>query len=226
MKAAEIICALLLVPVSDFAQAATQSEIESLLNRMNTAYSAVANYQMNVEVKDYWPGTEFATKKFLYTFEKNPEHIRMDFMQPYPGMVIVYPDKNGQVVVQPFQWAKFIKLHLSLDSSLLRDASGQPINQTDLGALTRKISRSLTDERRGPVTIDTKDDRIEVGVLAPDEFRQGVTTRYLFIIDKRSWLPAGVEEWAPDNTPRRKIYFRDLRINIAIPKGFFNLNGG
>ena len=226
MKAAEIICALLLAPVSGFAQAATQPEIDSLLNRMKSAYSAVANYQMNVEVKSYLPGAEYATKKFLYTFEKKPEHIRMDFTQPYPGMVIVYPDKNGQVVVQPFKWAKFIKLHLSPDSDLLKDASGQPIDQTDLGALIRKISRSLTDERRGPATIDTKDDRIEAGVLAPDEFHGGVTTRYLFIIDKRSWLPAGVEEWAPDNTPRRRINFRNLRINIAIPEGFFNLNGG
>jgi outer membrane lipoprotein-sorting protein len=226
MKTAAIICALLLAPVSGFAQTATQTEIEALLNRMKTAYSAVSNYQVNVEVKDYWPGAKFAAKRFLYTFEKNPEHIRMDFRQPYPGMVIVYPDKNGEVVVQPFKWAKFIKLHLSPDSSLLRDASGQPINQTDLGALIQKISRSLTVERRGPVTMEAKDDRIEAGVLAPDEFRKGVTTRYLFIIDKSSWLPAGVEEWSPDNTPRRKIYFRHLRINITIPKGYFNLNGG
>jgi hypothetical protein len=111
---------------------------------------------------------------------------------------------------------------------MLKDASGQPINKTDLGTLIRNMSRSLTDERFGPVTIDTKDDRIKagVGVLAPDHFRPDVTTRYLFIIDKKSWLPAGVEERAPDNTPRRKIHFRNLQTNIDIPKGFFNLNGG
>jgi len=226
MRAAVLLCLLLFAPLTGFAREANQSDVKTLLDRTETAYSTVANYQVNVEVKNYLPGAEYATKKFLYTFEKKPEHIRMDFGQPYPGMVIVYPDKNGQAVVQPFKWAKFIKLHLALDSAMLKDASGQPINKTDLGTLIRNMSRSLTDERLGPVTIDTKDDRIEVGVLAPDHFRPDVTIRYLFIIDKKSWLPAGVEERAPDNAPRRKIQFRNMQTNIDIPKGFFNLNGG
>jgi outer membrane lipoprotein-sorting protein len=229
MKAADITCGALLVllaPLFGSAQETTQSDVESLLNRIETAYSEVANYQVHVEVRDYRPGAESETKKFLYTYKKKPRQIRIDFAQPYPGMVIVYPDKNGQAVVWPFKWAKFIKLHLPPDSSVLKDASGQTIDRTDLGTLIHNMSRSLTDERRGMVQIDTKDEHIEVGVLAADHFRQGVTTRYLFIIDKRSRLPAGVEEWAPDNTRRRSIYFRNLRINIDLPDGFFKLNGG
>jgi len=229
MKAAYMIyVALLLLPAPLFGSAPekTPIEFESLLIRIETAYSAVANYQVNVEVRDYRPGAEFATKKFLYTYRKKPQQIRIDFEQPYPGMVIAYPDKNGLAVVQPFKWAKFIKLHLSPDSSVLRDASGQTIDRTDLGTLIRNMTRSLTDERRGPVTIDTQDGLIKVGVLAADHFRRGVTTRYLFIIDRKSWLPAGVEEWAPDNTHRRSIYFHNLRINIDLPENFFALNGG
>lgn len=226
MRAAALLCLLLLAPLTGFAQEATQSDIRSLLNRIETAYSTVANYQTNVEARNYLPGAEYATKKFLYTFKKKPKLIRMDFTLPYYGMVIVYPDKNGQAVVQPFKWTKFIKLHLSPDSDLLKDASGQHIDQTDLGTLIRNISLSLIDERLGPVTIDTTDDRIEAGVLAPDHFRPEATTRYLFIINKRSWLPTGVEERAPENTLRRRIYFRNLRTNITIPDDFFNLNGG
>jgi hypothetical protein len=75
MKAADIICVALLgllAPLFGFAQEATQSDVESLLNRIETAYSAVANYQVNVEVRDYRPGAEFETKKFLYTYKKKP----------------------------------------------------------------------------------------------------------------------------------------------------------
>ena len=229
MKAVDIICvALLFLPAPLFGSApeTAPSDVESLLNRIKTAYDAVANYQVNVEVKDFRPGAESVTKKFLYTYKKRPPRIRIDFEQPYPGMVIVYPDKNGRAVVQPFKWAKFIKLHLPPDSSVLRDASGQTIDRTDLGDLIRNMTRSLTAERRGMVKIDTRDGRMEIGVLAADHFRRGVTTRYLFIIDKKSWLPAGVEEWAPDNTHRRSIYFHNLQINIDLPKSFFTLNGG
>jgi outer membrane lipoprotein-sorting protein len=229
MKAADLICVallLLLAPLFGSAQETTPSDVESILNRIETAYSAVVNYQVNVEVRDYRPGANFETKKFLYTYKKEPERIRIEFAQPDPGMVIVYPDENGQAVIRPFKWAKFIKLHLPPDSSVLKDASGQTIDRTDLGTLIRNMSRSLTAERRGKVRIDAKDDHIEIGVLAADHFRQGVTTRYLFIIDKRSWLPVGVEEWAPDDTHRRSIYFWNLRINLDLPQDFFNLNGG
>jgi outer membrane lipoprotein-sorting protein len=229
MKAAYTICVallLLLAPLFGSAQEKTPSDVESLLNRIETAYSAVVNYQVNAEVRNYRPGANFETKKFLYTYEKEPRRIRIDFAQPDPGMVIVYPDKNGQAVVQPFKLAKFIKLHLPPNSSILKDTSGQTIDRTDMGTLIHNMSRSLTADRRGMVRIDAKDGHIEIGVLAADHFRPGVTTRYLFIIDKKSWLPAGVEEWAPDNTHRRSIYFRNLRINIDLPDGFFNLNGG
>jgi outer membrane lipoprotein-sorting protein len=217
---------LLLASFFSFTHDPTQSDIASLLSRIEAAYHAVADYQMNVEVRNYRPDAEYETKKFLYTFTKKPKQIRIDFAQPDAGMVIVYPDKDGKAVIQPFKWAKFIQLHLSPNSSLLMDASGQPIDQTDLGTLIRNMSRSLTAERRGKVEIDVKDKQVEVEVLADDHFRKGVMTRYLFKIDKSSWLPAGVEEWAPDDTHRRSIYFRNLRINIDIPEGVFNLIGG
>jgi len=226
MKAAERIGVLLLAPLISFAQDPMQSDIESLLNRIQKAYSAVENYQVNVTVEAYRSYPNFDTKKFLYTFKKKPKQLRVDFDQPHPGAVIVYPDKDGEAIIQPFRWAPFIKLRLSPDSSLLKDLSGQTIDQTDFGTLIRNMSRSLTEERRGKTEIIAKEDRIEIRVLADDHFRKGVTTRYLFVIDPKSWLPAGVEERAADNTPRRSIFFRNLRINIDIPAGFFNLNGG
>jgi outer membrane lipoprotein-sorting protein len=226
MKTAEMTYVPLLAFLFSIAQASTQADIESLLNCIETAYSAVMDYQAEVEVRTYWNDTDFETKKFLYTFKKDPIRIRIDFAEPYPGMVIVYPDKGGRAIIQPLRWAKSLKLHLSPDSALLTDRSGQTLDQTDLGALIRNMSRSLTDERRGSVEIDTRGAYIEVGVLADDHFREGFRTRYRFLIDKKSWLPAGVEEWTPDHTQRRRITFRDLRINIGISEDFFNLNGG
>jgi outer membrane lipoprotein-sorting protein len=226
VRAAARICVLLLAPLLSFAQDSTQSDIELLLNRIQSAYSAVENYQVNVTVEAYRSDPNYDIKKFLYTFKKKPKQLRVDFGQPYPGAVIVYPDKDGEAIIQPFRWSPFIKLHLSLDSSLLKDLSGQTIDQTDFGTLIRNMSRSLTEERRGKAEITAKEDRIEIRVLADDHFRKGATTRYLFIIDPKSWLPAGVEERAADNTPRRSIFFRNLRINIDIPAGFFNLKGG
>jgi len=65
--------------------------------------------------------------------------------------------------------------------------------------------------------------RIELRVLAADHFRQGVVTRYRFLIDKKRRLPAGVEESTPDGLLKRKVTFRNLRVNIGVADSFFQL---
>lgn len=200
-------------------------EVERLLNRMETAYAGVINYRMQAEVRNYSPDGSFQTKIFLYTFQK-PNRIRIDFKRPHPGMVMVYPAKNGKVLVWPFKWAPSFKLYLSPDSFMLKNHSGQQIDQTDLGLLIRNISSSLTQHRRGPLQIVEKNGSIEIRVLADDHFRAQTVTRYRFIINKKRWLPAGVVELTKDRTRKRSIYFRNLRVNIRISNGFFRLNGG
>ena len=198
------------------------SDTESLLNKMETAYVAVKDYQVEVNSRVYQRDGSEEKKKILYTFKK-PGWIRLDFELPNPGMILIYPDKHGKVVIQPSGWARFFKLHLSPNSFLLKDVSKQRIDQTDLGLLIRNISHSLTDQRRGPVEVSEDDGRIELHVLADDHFRKGVTTRYRFLIDKDLWLPAAVEELTPKGILKRTITFRNLRINIGVSDSFFQL---
>lgn len=213
-------CLLLtgLLPTGSFARVAFDTQ--RLVNRMQAAYAAVEDYRTEVEIKVYSIDGSKNSKKFIYTFKK-PDRIRLDFEQPHPGMIVVYPDKNGKVVIQPSGWTRFFKLHLSPDSFLLQNPSKQRIDQTDLGSLIRNISRSLTDQRRGPVEVAEDNGRIELRVLADDHFRQGVVTRYRFLIDKKRRLPAGVEESTPDGLLKRKVTFRNLRVNIGVADSFF-----
>jgi outer membrane lipoprotein-sorting protein len=213
-----ILILVCLMPSCPYAWSSSDTEI--LLKKMETAYDEVNDYQANVEVRAYRRDGSFETEKFLYTFQK-PKWIRLDFESPYSGMILVYPDKNGKVVLR-----RFFTFHLAPDNPLLRVASGQRIDQTDLGLLVRNISHSLTDHRRGPVEV-TEDDRdIRIRVLADDHFREGVLTLYQFLIDKKLWLPVRVEESTPDALLERMVIFRNLRTNIGVPDRFFQLDEG
>ncbi len=192
---------------------------ETILKKMEGAYSAVNDYQANMETTTYQESGSSQTKKFLYTFKK-PKRIRLDFESPDKGMILVYPDKNGKVAVH-----RHFTFHLSPDSSFLRVSPGQRIDQTDLGLLITNIRHSLTDQRRGPVKISEEDGNIEIRVLAEDHFRKGVTTQYRFTIDERLWLPVKVEEFTSGGGLERSILFRNLRTNIGVPDSFFELNG-
>jgi outer membrane lipoprotein-sorting protein len=191
------------------------SDTENLLKMMETAYAKVTDYQADVEVRTYRPDGSFKTKKFLYTFKK-PKRIRLDFQSPYSGMTLVYPDKNGNVILR-----YFFTIDLSPDNRLLQSSSGQRIYQTDLGLLIRNISHSLTDQRKGPLKITENDRDIRVRVLAEDHFRKGVVTLYYFVIDRKLWLPVQVSESTPQGVLERTVVFRDLRLNIILPAHFF-----
>lgn len=201
------------------------SDTEGLLKKMQAAYDMVEDYQVSMAIRTHESYDSFKIKKFLYTFKK-PNWIRIDFESPDSGMALVYPDRNGKVVVRPFGWARFFKLHLAPDSSLLEVSSGQRIDQTDMGLLIRNITHSLTDQRRGRAEFKEDERQIRIRVLADNHFQDGVVTLYEFFIDKKQWLPVGVEESTPDGILERKIIFQNLRVNVGIPDSFFQLDGG
>lgn len=204
------------------APAKNMLDSNTLLEKMEASYSTVKDYQARMAVRTYRHDGSFETDNFLYTFKK-PRSIRLDFESPHPGMVLVYPDRQGKAVIQPPGLARFLELHIAPDNPLLRISSGQPIDKTDMGLLIAKISHSLTDQRRGPIEITEHDNSVSIKVLAVNHFHPDVLTQYGSIIDKRLWLPVEVAESTPDGHPERRVMFGDLKINIGIPDGFFQI---
>jgi outer membrane lipoprotein-sorting protein len=198
--------------------------VMGLIARMEAAYAQVMVYQTEMEVSEYREGQAVETKRFLYTFRK-PDNLRIDMKSPYPGMILIYPDKDGKVFIKPGGWAGILKPRLSPGSSLLRIGAGQRLDQTDLGLLIKNIVHSLTDRQRGKIKVSGQDDMEIVEVLAEDHFRAGVLTLYHFSIDKKRSLPVEVKESTPGGVLKRQVIFRNLRTSIAIPDSFFRIDG-
>jgi len=200
--------------------AALQEDGQRIVKKMATAYDAVEDYQAEVETVFFAADGSFTTQKSWYTFRK-PHWIRLDFVSPHPGMVIIYPDRNGKVLMRPQGLLSIFTFHLELDDPLLENPAAQRLNQTDLGLLIENIRHSVTEQRRGPLSISEDNDTIRIKVLADDHFRNGVETRYEFLISKELWLPVAVDESTAAGVQERKIFFRNLRTNINVPEGRF-----
>jgi outer membrane lipoprotein-sorting protein len=213
---------LLLTLLPSAVSASNLEEAQALLKRMESAYEKVKDYRVQVKVVTA-ENAGNRTEEFIYTFKK-PNHIRIHFLTPQPGTILIYPDKEGKVSVRPWGWS-FLDLHLSPDSILMANSSGQRIDQTDFGLLIKNIGRSVASGRRGPLEILDEAHDIRIGVLAEDNFRAGKITKYQFTIDKNTHLPAEVEEWTPEGAFERKITFRKLEINLHVPDSFFHLAG-
>jgi outer membrane lipoprotein-sorting protein len=193
------------------------------VEKMKAAYAQVVEYQTEMEVREYRDREVVEKRCFLYTFKK-PDHVRIDMQAPYSGMILVYPDKDGKVFVKPAGWMRFMKLHLSPDSSLLRSRTGQRLDQTDLGLLIGNIARSLADWRRGEIMVYGANDRLFIEVLAQDHFHPGMLTLYRFAVDTTLWLPVEVTEFTPEGVPKRRVLFRNLRTSISVPGSFFRID--
>jgi outer membrane lipoprotein-sorting protein len=187
---------------------------------MEAIYATVMDYQSTVEVTSTGQDGSPAREKFLYTF-KRPKRIRIDFEVPHPGTVVIYSNKDRKVRVRPWGAKGIFELHLDPDSFLLRLSSGQRVDQTDLGLLIVKIRESMEDRRRGPVELSESESAVEMSVAADNHFREGVTTRYRFSIDKKTWLPVQIEEFSLEGAFERMILFIDLRTNIGVPDSTF-----
>jgi outer membrane lipoprotein-sorting protein len=195
-------------------------QMETVIQKMEAIYATVTDYQSTVEVTSTSQDGSLTREKFLYTLRK-PKQIRIDFEVPHPGTVVIYSNKDGKVRVRPWGAKGLFELHLDPDSFLLRLSSGQRVDQTDLGLLIAKIRESVEEHRRGPVELSESESAVEISVAADNHFREGVTTRYRFSIDKRTWLPVQIMESSFEGAFERRILFLDLRTNIGVPDSTF-----
>jgi outer membrane lipoprotein-sorting protein len=200
--------------------AAVQARIEAVLHGMKAAYDGVTDYRSEVEVTFFAKDGFSKSDKVLFTFKK-PNRTRLEFVSPHPGMILVYPDADGKVAMRPNGLLSLFTFHLMLDDPLLETPSGQRFNQTDLGLLIANIGKSVGAWRRGPVSLSEDEGSIRIRVLAADHFREGVETRYEFLIGKKLWLPVEVDAFTPDGVREGRITFRDLRTNVGVPDSLF-----
>jgi hypothetical protein len=187
---------ILLTLLSIPANAANHEDTQVLLKRMESAYEALKDYRVLVQVMLPAENAAKRTEEFIYTFKK-PRQVRIDFQIPQPGTILIFPDEQGNVLVRPWGW-RFLDLRLAPDSLFLSIPSGQRIDQTDFGLLIRNVGRSMDGGRRGPLQILDEDQYVRIRVLADNHFREGKVTRNQFTIDKNTYFPAEIEEWIPD----------------------------
>jgi outer membrane lipoprotein-sorting protein len=204
--------------------AAEAFEIDTLIAKMQAAYAGIADYRMQVDMKTRVDGDSFKTAKFLYTFKK-PHRIRLDFESPYQGTILVYPDKQGKVLVRPWGRSGLLEFHLEPDGFLLRGLWGQRIDQTHMGLLIKNIFRSVKEGRKGPLQLKETQGHVQVQVLSENHFLRTRLTQYEFIIDKSLWLPVAIKESSPEGVLERSIDFLNLRVNVGITDGLFDLEG-
>src|SRR4030065_967417 len=116
-------------------------------------YQPVDSYR--VTIRSFHTGGE---EHIRYYFRK-PGFVRMEFIRPHDGAVLVYNPATQRVRLWPFVAGRFPELNLSPGNLLIRSSRGQHVDRSDVGALfenVRTLQQSGNTEVSGEESTDVR----------------------------------------------------------------------
>src|SRR5512139_2308995 len=158
-----------------------------------------------------------------YSYRK-PGFVRMEFIRPHAGTVLVYSPLTRRVRVWPFGTGRFPELSLSPRNPLIRSPGGQSVDKSDVGALFENV-RTLLEQGQAEVLG-------EAGMAAGNFLHLVVTGasgiavdgvhRYELWLDMSSQFPVKVVSRDQEDAVIETVLMDDLEVNAPLPEALFN----
>lgn len=185
------------------------------VSRAIESYRDVQTYQLTLRSKD----------EVIRYFYKKPGFVRMEFVKPHKGAVLVYDPVKGKVRLRPFGILKPFVLTLNPDSSLIRSPKGHTVDKSDIGKLLETAKRL---QERGKTEVFGEEavgrrSSLRVKVEGDNGYTVDGIHRYILWIDKKSWLPVKAASYDSKDKLIEDVSMDDLDINVELEEALFDL---
>jgi len=180
-------------------------------------YRAVESYQ--VTLKSFY-GDNSDIIRYAY---KKPGFVRMDFVQPHKGAVLVYSPLTKNVRLWPFGTGLF-SLALSPENRLVQSPTGKRVDRSDIGALldnVKALQRNGETAVLGEEVIGGKK-TVRLAIAGTGKAGAGNVHRYELWLDSISLLPLKVVSRDANNEIIETVVMDDLNINVKLADELFN----
>ena len=180
-------------------------------------YQHVASYQATVKSSN---GSR--TEIMRYYFKK-PGYVRMEFIQPFGGAVLVYDHAKGRARLWPFSYWSFPALSLSPENHLIQSATGQRVDRSDVGALyqnVRIMQEHGKTEVAGTEMVGGKE-TLHVTIEGEKNFTVGGVHRYQLWLEQEALFPLRISSHDVARHLIETVEMNELKINPEFPPDFF-----
>ncbi len=99
----------------------------------STHFRTVETYSVTIR------SVHAAGEEHIRYYYKKPGFVRMEFIRPHAGAVMVYNPDTQRVRLWPFGAGRFPELNLSPGNSIIRSLSGSRVDRSDVGTLLENI---------------------------------------------------------------------------------------
>lgn len=185
------------------------------ISRAIESYRDVQTYQLTLRSKD----------EVIRYFYKRPGFVRMEFIKPHKGAVLVYDPVKKKVRLRPFGLLKPFVLTLSPDNSLLKSPKGHRVDESDIGELLKTVkalqgngkTEVIKDEDLGESTAKL------IRVEGKDGFSVNGVHSYLLRLDSKNFLPIKASSYNSDGGLIEEVLMDDLEVNTSLSEALFDL---
>lgn len=170
------------------------SRISVVVQKMEDAYKEVKDYTCVVEQFFYRENEEDRHFRFKYYFKKQ-QKIRVDFLQPYSELTLIYRGEGDKVTVMPIRFLPVFKVRVSINYPAIKTPSGQRINQTDMGFFIEFLSKNLKQVPQEEDEFYESGDQIGFVFRGMDYVEARSLEKYRIHVSKQHWLPVRLERY-------------------------------
>jgi outer membrane lipoprotein-sorting protein len=157
-----------------------------------------------------------------YAYRK-PGFVRMDFIEPHRGAVLIYSPVTGRVRLWPFG-TSFFSLTLSPDNRLVQSPTGQRVDRSDIGALlenARALQRNGESAVLGEEALDGRR-ALRVAVTGKEGFAIGRVNRIELWLEAATGLPVKVVSRDSNGAVLETVTMADFEINPRLGDELFD----
>ena len=157
-------------------------------------------------------------------YYRKPGFVRMEFIRPHEGAVLVYSPLTKRARLWPFGISHFPELDLSPGNLLIQSPRGQHVDRSDVGTLyenVRMLRANGDTEVVGEENVGAHAARHLAVTGAGDSAVAGVH-RYELWLDIESQFPVKVVSRDRKNDIIETVTMEALEINVVLPESLFN----
>ena len=186
---------------------------------------AVSNYQRVISYRVTVRSRSDSSNENLRYFYKRPGFVRMEFIEPHNGAILVYNPRNKEARLRPFGFMKPLVLTLNPGNRLILSSRGHRIDASDFGALLGAARRLREKGKSSTQGYDFVGGR--KALLVAVEAAEGMSVennvhRCLLWLDAQTFLPVKTMTYDESGELLEEVIMDHLEVNIALPDTLFD----
>ncbi|HRO58990.1 MAG TPA: DUF1571 domain-containing protein [Burkholderiaceae bacterium] len=154
---------------------------------------------------------------------RRPGFVRMDFIDPHAGAVLVHDPKTGRATLWPFGVGAFPRLDLAPGNRLIRGSRGHTVDRSDVGVLlasAERLGRTGKVEVVGEESIDGRR-AVHLAVTGAPGLEVDGVRRYDLWLRIEDLFPLQAESRDPHQRLLETTRLAGLEVGVRFPDSFF-----